>query len=162
MSTLPINGASAPAKPAPRPVTEDRRPPLARLTAVELRKTVNTRSGFWVLITVAALTLIVGLISVTNHGGHGSTYEHVFHDASLPSAYLLPVVGILLICGEWTQRTTLTTFALVPVRRRVIFAKVIASMIVSAAALIVTLAVSMLLALAFGRAPEARGACRSP
>ena len=121
MSTLSINPTPAPAGCSPGGVAEDRRPPLARLTAVELRKMVNTRSGFWVLITVAVMTMLVALISVTNHGGRGATYTHVFHDASLPSAYLLPIVGILLICAEWTQRTTLTTFTLVPVRRRAIF-----------------------------------------
>jgi ABC-2 type transport system permease protein len=157
MSTLSINPTPAPARRSPGRVADDRRPPLARLTAVELRKMVNTRSGFWVLVAVAVMTLLVALISVTNHGGRGSTYTHVFHDASLPSAYLLPIVGILLICGEWTQRTTLTTFTLVPVRRRAIFAKVIASLLVSAGALVVSLAVSILLAAAFGHVPSGPG-----
>lgn len=157
MSTLSINPTPAPARRSPGRVADDRRPRLARLTAVELRKMVNTRSGFWVLVAVTVMTLIVALISVTNHGGRGATYTHVFHDASLPSAYLLPVVGILLICAEWTQRTTLTTFALVPVRRRAIFAKLIASLLVSAGALFVSLAVSILLAAAFGHVPNGPG-----
>jgi ABC-2 type transport system permease protein len=157
MSTHSVNSPTASARPSPGRVADDRRPPLARLTAVELRKMVNTRSGFWVLVAVAVMTLIVALISVTNHGGRGATYTHVFHDASLPSAYLLPIVGILLICGEWTQRTTLTTFTLVPIRRRAIFAKVIASLLVSAGALVASLAVSILLAAAFGHVPGGPG-----
>ncbi len=154
MSTLSINPAPAAARRSPERVAGDRRPPLARLKAVELRKLVNTPAGVWVLITVAVMTVLVALISVTNHAGRDATYTHVFHDASLPSAYLLPIVGILLICAEWTQRTTLTTFTLVPVRRRAIFAKVIASLLVSAAALIVSLAVTILLATAFGHVPS--------
>ena len=32
------------------------RPPLSRLTRVELRKMVDTRSGFWLQLAVAALS----------------------------------------------------------------------------------------------------------
>ena len=49
----------------------DHRPGLGRLTAVELRKMVNTRSGFWVPIGVAVVTLAVSLIASANHGGRG-------------------------------------------------------------------------------------------
>jgi ABC-2 type transport system permease protein len=152
MSALSISPATA-----SRRVLEDRRPPLSRVTAVELRKMVNTRSGFWVLIAVALITVIAALAAALEHGGRGATYIHVFHIAAQPSAYLLPVLGVLLICGEWTQRTTLTTFTLVPNRRRVIVAKVMAGLLVSTAALIVTLLVSLLFAALFGHAAGGAG-----
>ena len=41
----------------PRP-GRDARPGLARLTKVELRKMVDTRSGFWLLLAVLALTVL--------------------------------------------------------------------------------------------------------
>ena len=39
---------------------------------------------------------------------------------------LLPIVGILLVSSEWSQRTALITFTLVPQRMRVMSAKLAA------------------------------------
>ena len=137
--------------------TKDVPPGAGRLIAVELRKMVNTRSGFWVPIAVTLLTLLVSLIASSNHGGHEGTLTHVLHAASIPSAYLLPVMGVLLICGEWSQRTTLTTFTLAPGRWRVIGAKVGASLIVSTIALVGCLLSAFVFASAFGHAPGGIG-----
>jgi ABC-2 type transport system permease protein len=128
----------------------DQRPGLGRLTAVELRKMVDTRSGFWVPIGVGLITLLVAIIASANHGGRAATFTYVLHAASLPSAFLLPVMGILLICGEWSQRTTLTTFTLVPSRRRVIAAKLGASTIVATIALVFCVLFTVLFASALG------------
>jgi ABC-2 type transport system permease protein len=135
----------------------DHRPGMGRLIAVELRKMVNTRSGFWVPIAVAVLTLLVAVIGSTNHGGTSATFVHIFNITSRPAAFLLPVMGVLLICGEWSQRTTLTTFTLVPSRSRVIAAKFGASVIVSTIALIVCLLFTLLFASALGHAPGGTG-----
>jgi ABC-2 type transport system permease protein len=141
----------------PRRISSDGRPPMARLTAVELRKAVNTRSGLWALIGIGALMVLFALFNGLDHGGRDATYTHVFHDALQPSAYLLPVLGVLLICGEWTQRTTLSTFALVPDRDRVLGAKAIACLIVSLVALIATVIVSVALTAALGHATGGAG-----
>jgi ABC-2 type transport system permease protein len=127
-----------------------RRPSLLRLTAVELEKMVNTRSGFWVTLGIAGATVVLAFLNGLAHGGRQATYIHVFHDASQPLSFLLPVLGVLLICSEWTQRTTLTTFTLVPIRRRVLAAKVNASLLVSLAALILSVIASVAVAVAFG------------
>ncbi|HTW13300.1 MAG TPA: hypothetical protein VME01_11180 [Solirubrobacteraceae bacterium] len=152
MSTLTISQPAQSSR-----IGADRRPSLARLTAVELRKMVDTRSGFWVLIGIGAVTLISALIEAVHDRGREGTYINVFHVASQPSAYLLPVLGVLLICGEWTQRTTLTTFTLVPERHRVISAKVLASLLVSGGALVLTLLGAVVLAALFGHAPGGAG-----
>jgi ABC-2 type transport system permease protein len=135
----------------------DQRPGLGRLTAVELRKMVNTRSGFWVPIGVAVVTLAVSFVASANHGGHAATLAHVLHATALPSAFLLPVMGVLLICGEWSQRTTLTTFTLVPSRWRVIGAKLGASVIVSTIALAACLLSTFVFVSLFGHAPGGAG-----
>jgi hypothetical protein len=54
-----------------------------------------------------------------------------------PAAVLLPVVGILLVTSEWSQRTGMITFTLVPVRSRVLGAKLFASLVLSVATLLV-------------------------
>jgi hypothetical protein len=135
----------------------DKRPGAGRLVTVELRKMVNTRSGFWVPIAVAALTALVSLIAASNHGGQDGTFTHVLHAASFPGAYLLPVMGVLLICSEYSQRTTLTTYTLVPNRWRVLGAKLGASVIVSTVALIACLLFTALSASLFGQHPGGTG-----
>lgn len=134
-----------------------KRPGIARLTFVELRKMVNTRSGFWVAIGIAAITLLTAIIASANHGGRDATLTHVLHAAGQPAAYLLPVMGVLLICGEWSQRTKLTTFTLVPSRTRVIAAKLGASWIVSTVALVICLLLSLVTATVLGHHPGGVG-----
>jgi ABC-2 type transport system permease protein len=136
---------------------KDRRPSLLRLTAVELEKMVNTRSGFWVMLGIAGATVVLAFLNGLAHAGRQATYIHVFHDASQPLAFLLPVLGVLLICSEWTQRTTLTTFALVPDRRRVLAAKINACLLVSLAALILSVIASVVVVAAFGHARHGAG-----
>lgn len=60
-------------------------------------------------------------------------------DALQPAALLLPVVGILLVTSEWSQRTALVSFALVPDRRRLIAAKVLAGVLLGLAAVVVAI-----------------------
>ena len=55
--------------------------------------------------------------------------------AVAPASILLPIVGILLVTSEWSQRTALITFALVPDRGRVLAAKLLASVVLSLVAL---------------------------
>ena len=137
--------------------SKDHRPGIGRLVSVELRKMVNTRSGFWVPITVGGLTLLVSIIAAANHGGNDGTFRHVLHAASIPGAYLLPVMGVLLVCSEWSQRTTLTTFTLVPNRWRVLGAKLGASIIVSTIALLTCVLLAVVTASVFGHAPGGTG-----
>jgi ABC-2 type transport system permease protein len=121
----------------------DVRPSLARLTAVELRKMTDTRAGFWLLLGVAALTAV----AVALFGIFGDGAEHRLRDflavAIAPGAILLPVVGILLVSSEWSQRTAMLTFALVPERSRVLAAKVGAGVALALIALSVALPVAM-------------------
>lgn len=151
-TSIPLKGGTPSAPPG-----RDQRPGLGRLTVVELRKMVNTRSGFWVPIGVAVITLAVSFVASANHGGHAATLAHVLHATATPSALLLPVMGVLLICGEWSQRTTLTTFTLVPNRRRVIGAKLGASVIVSTIALALCLLSTFGFVSLFGHAPGGAG-----
>jgi ABC-type transport system involved in multi-copper enzyme maturation permease subunit len=67
-----------------------------------------------------------------------------------PMAIILPMIAILSVTGEWSQRTGLTTFTQVPHRGRVILAKGIAVLLVAVA--------SMLLAFAIGAAGNLLGA----
>jgi ABC-2 type transport system permease protein len=120
----------------------DHRPGLARLTKVELRKMYNTRSGFWLLISGLLLTLAVALITILTGSDQTHTLANLLDNCTQAITILLPVVGILLVTSEWSQRTALLTFTLVPHRGRVLVAKLAASMILAVAAVVVALAVS--------------------
>ena len=50
-------------------------------------------------------------------------------------AFLMPLVGLLAMTSEWTQRTALTTFTLAPRRLPVIAAKYVAALALSVAAI---------------------------
>jgi ABC-2 type transport system permease protein len=133
--------AEAEASPQGR-VLDDRRPSMVRLTKVELRKMFDTRSGFWLPICVALVAIAVALIAVFAGADSGHTFRHVFSVTLIPTAILLPLIGVLLVTGEFSQRTALTTFTLVPSRARVMIAKLAASVVCSIAALAFCLVVA--------------------
>ena len=57
-----------------------------------------------------------------------------------PTGILLPILGILSVTSEWSQRTALTTFALVPARSRVALAKTLAATVLALASVAAGLA----------------------
>ncbi|MDP9136436.1 MAG: ABC transporter permease [Actinomycetota bacterium] len=115
-------------------------PPLQRLTAVELRKMTDTRAGFWLLLLVAisAIALVVLVLAVGK--APDQTMESLFSDSIQIISVLLPIVGLLLVTSEWSQRTALTTFTLVPERSRVVAAKFLAGSALAVVAVLICLA----------------------
>jgi ABC-2 type transport system permease protein len=107
------------------------RPGLGRLVAVELRKIVDTRAGFWMQVATVALTALVVTVRLTVGEAADHTFAAVLDAGLKPAAVLLPIAGILLVTSEWSQRTGMITFALVPVRSRVLGAKLIASLVLA-------------------------------
>jgi ABC-2 type transport system permease protein len=116
--------------------------PFTRLIKVELRKMTDTRAGFWLLVVIGAITLlIVGLLMfVGDSDDH--TFENFLGATATPQGFLLPVLGVLLVTSEWGQRATLTTFTLVPQRGRILLAKVCAAVLFGLAAIVVAMLAS--------------------
>jgi ABC-type transport system involved in multi-copper enzyme maturation permease subunit len=120
-----------------------RRPSFATLTRVELRKTVDTRAGRVLLgLTLLLSLFVLGYLVVRGEAG-GLSYGGWVRDATLPVVMLLPVLGVMAMASEWTQRTVLTTFTSTPRRARVLAAKLVA---VSVLGMAVTAAVEALAA----------------
>ena len=117
------------------------RPGLGRLVAVELRKMVDTRAGFWLQVAMVALTVVVVVVRLLVGEVADHTFQSVLDAGLQPAAILLPVLGILLVTSEWSQRTGMITFALVPARSRVLGAKLIASLVLAVAMLVMSVAV---------------------
>ena len=118
-----------------------RRPGLGRLVAVELSKMADTRAGFWLQVGMVALTVVVVVVRLLVGDAADHTFQSVLDVGLQPAAVLLPVLGILLVTSEWSQRTGLITFTLVPVRSRVLIAKLIASLLMAVAMLAMAVAV---------------------
>ncbi|MDF1706428.1 MAG: ABC transporter permease subunit [Aeromicrobium sp.] len=104
--------------------------PITRLVSVELRKMFSTRSGFWLLVSIAVLTLVAAASVVVLAPDSDVTYESFTRASGFPMSLILPIIAILAVTSEWSQRSGLTTFTLVPSRGRVIGAKAIATLLV--------------------------------
>ncbi len=118
----------------------DARPGLARLTAVELRKMTDTRAGFWLIASVALLTVVLMGVMIFVAPDRDHTFREILSAAVAPASVILPIIGILLVSSEWSQRTAVITFTIVPQRTRVLAAKVLAGVVVAIAALVVCIA----------------------
>jgi len=112
------------------------------LLRVELRKFFDTRASRWLLIAIALITAAIVVIFFLAADTRDRTFANFINAAGGLQSYLLPVLGIMLVTSEWTQRTALTTFTLVPSRSQVIFAKVVASVLVGIGAVLLAFVVA--------------------
>jgi ABC-2 type transport system permease protein len=122
---------------------------LPRLSRIELRKMADTRAGFWLLLVVELLAIAIVTITLIWGEAKDQDLASMFQGSLWVVSLLLPVLGILAVTSEWSQRTGLTTFALVPERGRVIAAKLVAAVVLAVAstvACVVTAAAGNLIA----------------
>jgi len=146
--TLGIDAAPS----APGPI------PFSRLVRVEWAKATDTRAARWLLALVALSTAAMMLAPVLAPTSFDQTYASYLGVAALALAILLPVVAILMLTGEWSQRSVFTTFTQEPRRIRVVNAKLAASLVLGGGAAVfggVVTAAGLGLASASGRALEA-------
>jgi ABC-2 type transport system permease protein len=129
-------------------VAEDERPhtqyspiPFRTVVGVELRKAFDTRSGFWLLVAIAAAGVLATGAVLAFASNSDLTYDSFAGAIGVPMTILLPVVAILSVTGEWSQRAGLTTFTLVPHRGRVIRAKLAVTVAIGVSSIALALAV---------------------
>ena len=110
--------------------------PFTRLMRVELIKMFNTRSGVWLVASVAILAtlatagvLLFGSIETINYSSFATA-------VGVPTAVILPILGLLTVTSEFSQRTGLTTFTMVPSRSRVVAAKLVVAVAVGVVAIL--------------------------
>lgn len=99
--------------------------PFTRILGVELRKMFDTRSGFWLIASIGITAVLATTATIIFAPDDELTYEAFASAIGFPMAVILPMIAILLVTSEWSQRSGLTTFTLVPHRGRVISAKAI-------------------------------------
>ncbi len=101
--------------------------PFARLWRTEVRKLVDTRASRWLLIAITGATPIVIAVMLFVLNRQDLTFNKLVDYSSTPEKILLPALGLLAMTSEWSQRTGLVTFTLVPNRGRVLLAKSLAT-----------------------------------
>jgi ABC-2 type transport system permease protein len=129
------------------------RPSLLRLARVELRKAVDTRAGMWLLIATALAVVALAVITLAAGKADDQSWGSMFAGTQWVASLLVPVIGILLVTSEWSQRTALTTFSMVPNRHRAIAAKAIAATALAVVVVLICLVVSAVAA-AIGSAQD--------
>jgi hypothetical protein len=120
---------------------EHERIPFRTIVGVELRKAFDTRSGFWLLVAIAAAGVLTTGAVLAFASDSDLTYDSFAGAIGVPMTILLPVVAILAVTGEWSQRAGLTTFTLVPHRGRVIRAKFVVTLAIGVASMALALGV---------------------
>jgi ABC-type transport system involved in multi-copper enzyme maturation permease subunit len=122
------------------------RVPFTRLVRVELRKARDTRAGFWLLVAIVALLTVVPGIAViiTLVNTDPVVLDDFTGIAAYMMSFLLPFLAIMLVTSEWSQRSALVTFALEPRRSRVVWAKLVAALLLTVINLVAALAIGVL------------------
>lgn len=99
--------------------------PFWRQVVVEFRKSYDTRAGMWFLIAIGIVVAIVELfVLIVALVQDATVYYTDFLSIGFGiTSVLLPVLAIMLVTTEWSQRAAMVTFSLEPRRVRVVLAK---------------------------------------
>lgn len=115
---------------------------FSTLASVELRKMTDTRSGRWVLGAIVGLTAVALGWQLTRSSIEPS-FENYGGTVASILVFLAPIIGLLAMTSEWTQRSALTTFTLAPRRLPVIAAKFLSAITLSLALLAIGVVLSI-------------------
>ncbi|NPD04056.1 ABC transporter permease subunit [Nocardioides sp. zg-1308] len=148
-TTIPVQTPAEPAAPAhavpahrsTAPARTIRPIPMTRLAKVELRKMFDTRAGFWLMASVG-IVAVLATAAVILWAPDSAIDQETFSSAiGFPLSVILPIIGLLSVTSEYSQRTGLTTYTLVPWRGRVITAKMLVTLAIGVASMFLALAV---------------------
>jgi ABC-type transport system involved in multi-copper enzyme maturation permease subunit len=127
------------------PPAADARPiSFASLVLVEARKAVDTRGSRILLMVTSALALLLMVVGIVLDGSE--TLGQAVGGVAASFALFLPLIGLLLVTQEWTQRTAYLTFTAVPQRPRVLLAKAAAALGLVAAVILLAVLAAVIVA----------------
>jgi ABC-2 type transport system permease protein len=118
--------------------------PMSRIVGVELRKMFDTRSGFWLMMSVVIAAVLATVATLLFAPDDELSYGSFAGAIGVPMTIILPMIAILSVTSEWSQRTGLTTFTLVPHRSRTVRAKLTGTLLVGVASIGIAFAVGAL------------------
>jgi ABC-2 type transport system permease protein len=116
--------------------------PFSRLVRAELRKLTDTRASRLLLVAMAAATPVVIAVMLIVASPRDLNYTRLVDFTQTPQKFILPALAILVVTSEWSQRTGLVTFTLVPGRGRVLRAKATATLGLGLALIVIAFAVA--------------------
>ena len=87
-----------------RPRTAHDRIPSTRIVGVELRKMFDTRSGFWLIMSIAITGFIATIATIAFAPDADLTYYNFAKAIGFPITVILPMVALLSITSEWPSR----------------------------------------------------------
>jgi|RhiMethySRZTD1v2_1073278.scaffolds.fasta_scaffold224757_2 ABC-2 type transport system permease protein len=111
--------------------------PTSRIVGVELRKMFDTRAGFWLMMSIGILAVVATTATIIFAPEDELTYESFAAAIGFPMAVVLPMIAILSVTSEWSQRSALTTFTLVPSRGKVIAVKAFCAVAIGVVSMLV-------------------------
>lgn len=121
--------------------------PFWRQVRVEFRKSYDTRAGMWMLIAIGIVVSIVELFVLVVTLVQDSRVW--FSDFAMigfgVTSLLLPVLAIMLVTSEWSQRGAMVSFALEPRRVRVVLAKWVVAIVWVAVTMVAMVVVAAVL-----------------
>jgi hypothetical protein len=115
--------------------------PFGRVLLVELQKMFDTRAGFWLMASIVIASVIATALTVLLGDRDTLSFDSFAGAVGSPMSIVLPVVGILAVTSEWSQRTALSTFTLLPSRPKVIGAKLVDVLMIGAVSMVVALGI---------------------
>ncbi len=118
--------------------------PMNRITSTELRKMLDTRAGYWTVASIALVSFVTTGMVILFAEHEDLTYRTFTSAIGVPMSLILPIIAILSVTAEWSQRSGLTTFTLVPHRWRIIAGKLVASVVIALVASPVAFAIGAL------------------
>jgi hypothetical protein len=144
MSTATLSPTSSVVEPKARAERATYEPiPMRTIMGVELRKMFDTRSGFWLMASIVILSVIATGAVILFAPADEQTYGSFAAAIGIPMTIVLPIIAALSITSEWSQRTGLTTFTMVPSRSRVVAAKLVDTVLVGVTSILLALAVGV-------------------
>ena len=138
MTALTLDRTEVVPRSGPSPI------PFTRLVGVELRKMFDTRSGFWLMASIVLLSVTATAAVIAFAPENELTYDSFGAAIGVPMTVVLPIIAALSVSSEWSQRSGLSTFTMVPQRGRVIGAKAVATLVTGVVSMLVALAVGAL------------------
>jgi ABC-2 type transport system permease protein len=117
--------------------------PLTRVVGVELRKMFDTRSGFWLMASIGITATLATVATILFAPDSELEYSSFAGAVGFPMTVILPMIAVLSVTSEYSQRSGLTTFTLVPHRGRVVLAKAIAVLGIAVGSMALAMAIGV-------------------
>jgi ABC-2 type transport system permease protein len=118
--------------------------PLSRLARVEYRKALDTRAGRWLVIGILILVAAIMVIYSFAANDDSKDLDDYLTGAGSTLGYFMPIIVIMLVTSEASQRNGLVTFTLEPRRPRIVLAKFIAGLGLAVTVMVAAFVIALL------------------